>query len=57
MVGRATLYGAAVDGERGAAHVIEILRSELERGMALAGRTSVASVGRDCIWPPGAGRE
>jgi L-lactate dehydrogenase (cytochrome)/(S)-mandelate dehydrogenase len=53
MVGRATLYGVAVGGEQGAAHVIEILRSELERGMALAGKTSVASIGRECIWPGG----
>lgn len=53
MVGRATLYGVAVAGERGAAHVIEILQTEMARAMALAGQTTVAGIGPDILWPPG----
>ncbi len=52
MVGRATLYGVAVSGEAGASHVIEILASELSRSMALAGKTSIAQIGPECLWPP-----
>jgi isopentenyl diphosphate isomerase/L-lactate dehydrogenase-like FMN-dependent dehydrogenase len=41
FVGRATLYGAAVAGEAGAARAVEILKSEVDRVMALLGACSV----------------
>jgi (S)-mandelate dehydrogenase len=41
FVGRAPLYGAAVAGEAGARHALEILKSEIDRVMALIGCNSV----------------
>ena len=37
LIGRATLYGTAVDGEAGAARAIEIYRDEIDRLMAMIG--------------------
>lgn len=51
LIGRATLYGVAAEGEEGAHGVIEILRREFERAMALTGCASVADIDGDCIWP------
>jgi isopentenyl diphosphate isomerase/L-lactate dehydrogenase-like FMN-dependent dehydrogenase len=46
LAGRAPLWGLAVDGERGARNVLEILRSELELGLALLGCPTAADVTR-----------
>lgn len=43
-IGRPYLYGLAAAGEAGVAHVLEIFRTEIERDMALMGRTRVAEV-------------
>jgi isopentenyl diphosphate isomerase/L-lactate dehydrogenase-like FMN-dependent dehydrogenase len=40
LIGRAMLWGLAVDGEAGVAHVLELLRGEAELGLALLGCTS-----------------
>jgi 4-hydroxymandelate oxidase len=40
------LWGLAVDGERGVAHVLELFRAELELGLALLGCSSPAEVTR-----------
>lgn len=57
LIGRATLYGVAAGGEAGAAHALEILRSELDRVMALVGCTSVRELGPHLLrWPRGADR-
>jgi isopentenyl diphosphate isomerase/L-lactate dehydrogenase-like FMN-dependent dehydrogenase len=45
FTGRATLYGAAVAGEAGAGRAIQILKSEIDRVMALLGVRSVAEIG------------
>ena len=37
LVGRAPLWGLAVDGEQGAARVLELLRAEIELALQLAG--------------------
>lgn len=37
MVGRATLYGVAAGGELGAYHALQLLRTELDRALALLG--------------------
>jgi isopentenyl diphosphate isomerase/L-lactate dehydrogenase-like FMN-dependent dehydrogenase len=37
LAGRAVLWGLAVDGERGVARVLELLRAEIELGLALLG--------------------
>jgi isopentenyl diphosphate isomerase/L-lactate dehydrogenase-like FMN-dependent dehydrogenase len=46
MIGRAMLWGLAVDGERGVSHVLELLRAEIELGLALIGCSSAAEVTR-----------
>jgi 4-hydroxymandelate oxidase len=45
LVGRPYIWGLAVQGALGVAHVIRLLRDELEMTMALTGHASVASVG------------
>ncbi len=44
LLGRPVLWGLAVDGERGAARVLELLRDELDRGMALCGCPRVCDI-------------
>ncbi|MGE5465785.1 MAG: alpha-hydroxy acid oxidase [Methanocella sp.] len=44
FVGRAPLYGATVAGEAGAKHAIDILKTEVDRTMALIGCNSVAEL-------------
>jgi isopentenyl diphosphate isomerase/L-lactate dehydrogenase-like FMN-dependent dehydrogenase len=46
LIGRAMLWGLAVEGERGVAHVLELLRAEIELGLALLGCRSPAEVTR-----------
>jgi isopentenyl diphosphate isomerase/L-lactate dehydrogenase-like FMN-dependent dehydrogenase len=46
LIGRAMLWGLAVDGERGVTHVLELLRAEIELGLALLGCSSPAEVTR-----------
>lgn len=43
MVGRATLYGLAAAGERGAAHALQLLRAEIERSLGLLGCNSATA--------------
>ena len=49
MVGRATLYGLAAGGQPGVAHALQILRAEMERGMALVGCRTLGELGRHLI--------
>lgn len=51
MAGRAYLYGLGAGGEAGVDHVLEHLRGGVARTMALCGRSSVDSLGRDLIRP------
>ena len=44
LIGRPYLWGLAVDGEAGARTVVELLREELERTMALLGRPTLAAI-------------
>ena len=52
FVGRATLYGIAAGGEAGAQHAVGILRSEVDRVLALLGCPSVRELGPDFLWHP-----
>lgn len=45
FVGRATLYGATAGGEAGALHALNLLKSEVDRVMALLGVNSVSELG------------
>lgn len=55
LVGRAPLYGVAAGGEAGALHALELLRSELDRTMALTGCRKLDEIGADLIATPLAG--
>jgi 4-hydroxymandelate oxidase len=49
LVGRPLLWGLAVDGERGARRVLELLASEIDLAMALCGCSEVGDIGRDLL--------
>jgi isopentenyl diphosphate isomerase/L-lactate dehydrogenase-like FMN-dependent dehydrogenase len=51
LIGRPWLFGLAIAGQEGVALVLEILRQELDRTLALCGRTSVDDLGADLIGP------
>jgi isopentenyl diphosphate isomerase/L-lactate dehydrogenase-like FMN-dependent dehydrogenase len=51
LIGRPALYGLAVGGESGVAHVLGILREEIDRTLALMGCSDVADLGRDWLIP------
>ncbi len=46
LIGRAMLWALAADGEAGVRHVLELLREEVELGLALLGCSSPADVTR-----------
>ncbi|MEO0561810.1 MAG: alpha-hydroxy acid oxidase [Chloroflexota bacterium] len=52
MLGRPVLWGLAVNGEDGAAHVLDILIEEFDRAMALSGSPTVARITEDLIFKP-----
>lgn len=49
MIGRPYLYGLAVAGSSGVRRVIEILRTELEMTMGLAGCRAIAEIQKDSL--------
>jgi 4-hydroxymandelate oxidase len=49
LVGRPVLWGLAVGGADGACDVLEMLREELARAMALSGRPTLASLDRTLL--------
>ena len=49
LIGRPILWGLAVEGQKGAQHVLEILQAELELAMALAGRPTLASIDHSLV--------
>ena len=51
MVGRPVLWGLAVDGADGVAHVVDGLRAKLARAMALCGAASIGDVTPDLVSP------
>jgi 4-hydroxymandelate oxidase len=50
LIGRPYLWGLGSYGADGVKQVVEMLRTELEVAMALAGKTSLAQVNRDVLW-------
>jgi isopentenyl diphosphate isomerase/L-lactate dehydrogenase-like FMN-dependent dehydrogenase len=46
LIGRAMVWGLAVNGEAGVAHVLSLMRAEIELGLALLGCRSPAEVTR-----------
>jgi L-lactate dehydrogenase (cytochrome)/(S)-mandelate dehydrogenase len=56
LVGRPQLWGLAVAGEAGVAHVLDIYRRELDRVMGLCGVSRLADIGPDLLFSrPGNG--
>ncbi|MBP2231040.1 4-hydroxymandelate oxidase [Azospirillum agricola] len=53
LIGRPYLHGLAVGGAVGVAHVLTILRTELEVAMVLTGRPTLAAIDRTVLWPEG----
>ena len=52
FLGRPYIYGLAIAGARGVERVIQILRDELQRAMALTGRRSIAEIDDSVLWNP-----
>jgi len=50
LIGRPQLWGLAVAGEAGVAHVLEIYRRELDRVMGLCGVARLADIGHDLVF-------
>lgn len=51
LVGRPYVWGLAADGAMGVAHVIRLLRDELEMTMALTGCKRLTDIGQHCLCP------
>ncbi len=52
LVGRPVLYGVAAGGEAGATHALDILRSEIDRVIALLGCTSIRQLTPELLRRP-----
>lgn len=53
LIGRPFVYGLAAAGASGVAHVLHILRTELEMAMLLTGRTQLDQIDESVIWQAG----
>ena len=51
LIGRPYVYGLAVAGALGVAHVLHLLRAELEVAMALTGCATIADIDRRALYP------
>jgi 4-hydroxymandelate oxidase len=49
LVGRPVLWGLAVGGAAGVRHVLDLLRADLDRALALAGAARPADLGPDLV--------
>jgi isopentenyl diphosphate isomerase/L-lactate dehydrogenase-like FMN-dependent dehydrogenase len=49
LVGRPIVYALAAGGEEGVAHVLQLLREEVELGLRLLGCTSPSQVTREHV--------
>ena len=56
LIGRPQLWGLAVAGEAGVAHVLEIYRREIDRVMGLCGVTRIADIDKICCFSHQNGR-
>jgi L-lactate dehydrogenase (cytochrome)/(S)-mandelate dehydrogenase len=50
LIGRPHLWGVAISGEAGVAHVLDIFRREIDRAMGLCGITRIADIGPDLVF-------
>jgi len=49
LIGRPALWGVAVAGQAGVAHVLDIFRREIDRAMGLCGAATLAGLTRDLL--------
>ena len=49
LIGRPVIWGLATYGERGVSHVVDVLRTELEKAMALLGAPTLADLTPDLL--------
>lgn len=49
LIGRPCIWGLSVGGALGVAHVIRLLRDELEMTMALTGCAKLSDIGNHCL--------
>ncbi len=52
LIGRPALWGVAVAGQEGVAHVLDIFRREIDRAMGLCGAARLAELGPDLFLRP-----
>lgn len=52
LVGRPAVWGLTHAGAAGVAHVLRVMRDELEVAMALIGAATLADINRDCLYLP-----
>lgn len=52
LIGRPQIFALAVAGALGVAHLLRVLREELEVAMSLAGTPTLADIGPQCLWQP-----
>ena len=52
LIGRPQLHSLAVAGTLGTAHMLYLLRSELELAMAQTGCAQLQQIGADLLWQP-----
>ncbi|MFI5015663.1 MAG: alpha-hydroxy acid oxidase [Hyphomicrobiales bacterium] len=50
LIGRPQLFGLAIAGEQGVAHVLDIFRREIDRVMGLCGVTRIADIGPELLF-------
>ena len=49
LLGRAWAYALGGDGERGVAHMLKLIKAEIEMAMALTGATSINQIDRNLL--------
>jgi 4-hydroxymandelate oxidase len=52
LVGLPVMHGLAAAGAAGVAHVLHMLRTELETAMVLCGCSTLGDINRDVLWQP-----
>jgi L-lactate dehydrogenase (cytochrome)/glycolate oxidase len=52
MIGRAYLWGLAVNGQAGVENVLDVLRSGIDSTLLGLGRSSITDLTRDDVWAP-----
>jgi len=52
MIGRAYLWGLAVNGQAGVENVLDVLRTGIDSTLLGLGKSSIAELARDDVWAP-----